>query len=154
MLIQSHGPEQTSPLPIKQVETPLDAELLKSSSQPSRQLTSEEMAGLEMRLSSRKVAIRTEAELQVNAMDSTALTAFLAYERQSRSKRVKRTIIGLIAVYAFVLSLSIFAHLHGIIGSVGAFTGVIAGAASFTKGHKAGALALARFQNTESVSEL
>src|SRR6202035_5568581 len=108
MLIQNQQePEQIAQLPIQQVETPLDTVSIVARSHPPGQLTPAEMAGLETRLSSRHVAIRTEAELQVNAMDSTALTAFLAYERQSRSKRLKRTVIGLIAVYAIILMVSI-----------------------------------------------
>ncbi len=62
--------------------------------------------------------------------------------------------MGLISLYAVLIAVSVFAHQGSLFGMFGSFTGIMAGAAAFSKSYKSGVVALTRLENTDSAGEL
>ena len=112
------------------------------------------MADLEGRLLNKDKLIQGAAERQLESMNGAALTAFVAFERQQRSKKIKRTIIGFILLYGILVTVSILFKIPSISVYFGIFSSVIAGAAAFSNSYKSGVMALSRLENTDSIGEL
>src|SRR5580658_3919382 len=96
--IQEESNEIASP-PVRKEQNALLTELLSGSAIEPHTLNAAEMASLEGRLASKNITVRSDAEQQLHAMDTKALTAFLSFGRQNRTKRIKKVVICLITVY-------------------------------------------------------
>jgi hypothetical protein len=146
-----HEQEHSTKLALYQQSPLLSPE---STAVPPHELTRDEMVALQKRLVNKNKAVSAEAEGQLAMMDSAALTAFIAFERQNRRRRIKSASISLIVLYCTLIAISIFTKQSHLFGMFGAFTGVMAGAAAFSRSYKSGVVALTRLENTDSVGEL
>jgi len=146
--------ESSAPSPIAQYELGPPLEVPPTAPAQPNVLTQDEMGALQKQLVSKNKSISGPAEQQLAQMDSTALTAFLAFERQSRARKIKCTVIGLVAAYGILAIVSLATHQSSMFSMFGSLTGVMAGAAAFSTSYKSGVIALTRLENSDSIGEL
>jgi hypothetical protein len=108
-------------------------------------------------LNSRKKEEREEAERRLHKFgpDSVQeLLSILALEREKRKKQ-KKIAIGIVLAYILIMvTISIFAHKSGPMGSMGSMVGVVAAAFAISQAQKSVTLVLAQLEDVRTVGVL
>lgn len=113
-----------------------------------------DLKDLTLRLVSRKVFVRTEAERQLRTMDVSTLLALMDYQRRLRKQRMVGIGVAFAIVIVLLLLLAFWMHSPIVFMFWSTATTMLVGAAAFTQAQKSGAMALAQMDDMNAVSEL